>query len=246
MTRVPPWCFMVCLCVSLAGCSADPYARYELGAARGVVSDAVETMGGLKRWQSAGPIRAQAVVTIYDGAGSAVVNKHEQLIDLRAGRIQASARVPGGRWTATVHADGRASFRPGGATLSAEFRSRLLAALETLLHRLRGPMNLCGCGEKAGQVSQVRVDGMKLIRVSASGGSAEVAAYYFDAQSKLLKLLTTGADEPGRQGTVTRYTYQMLPNGMAFPARISVVRIGQHTLIGAKPVLTAEYHDVRF
>ena len=245
MTRISPRYFLAFLSVCLVGCGADPYARFELGPARDVVKDAIEVMGGLERWQAVGPIRARAVVTIYDESGSAVVNRHEQLIDLRAGRIQASARVPGGRWTATVHASGRASFKADGVALGPEFRSRLLAALKTLLHRLRGPMNLCGQGEKAGKVSRARVDGMELVRVAASGGSADVAAYYFDAQSKLLTLLTTGDDAPGGQGTVTRYTYQMLPNGMAFPARISVVRIGRHTLIGTRPVLAVEYHDIR-
>ena len=61
-----------------------------------------------------------------------------------------------------------------------------------------------------------------------------------------MRLVTAGADAPGGKGTVTVYSYRMLPNGMAFPMRISVMKIGEHVLIGDEPVLEVDYREVNF
>lgn len=45
---------------------------------------------------------------------------------------------------------------------------------------------------------------------------------------------------------MTVYSYRVAPNGMAFPSRISVMKIGRHVLIGNAPVLEVEYRQVRF
>ena len=73
-----------------------------------------------------------------------------------------------------------------------------------------------------------------------------MAAYYFNAETSLLRFATAGGDQPGGDGTVTVYSYRVASNGMAFPAKISVMRIGQHVLIGDRPVLEVEYRQVRF
>jgi len=227
------------------GCG-DPYAGFGLGPAQGVVSGCVDRMGGLRRWQAAGTIRAFAVVTVYDDSGAATVNKHDQVIDLRRGRITASATVPEGRWRAVVNAAGDAKFRAGGAVMAEGLKDRLLAALGTTLHRVRGPMNLCGYGQSATGLDRVRVDGREMFRVPATGGASGIVAYYFDAQTFLLTCVTTGSDKAGGDGTVTQYTYTMGPEGMVFPTRIRVTKIGEHTLIGDRPVLSVDYQNVRF
>jgi hypothetical protein len=240
------WFAAAFLCTVAVGCASDPYERYRLGPARQAVGGCIDMMGGLRRWESAGTIRARAVVTIYDASGKASVNEQEQVIDLRAGTLRASARVPNGRWVATVDDDGKCRIRTDGFTLDKDSEARLAAALGMLLHRLRGPLNLCGHGERPTAVEPVRLVGSDLVRVGVSGGGQDVVAYYFDAQTNLLRFVTAGADKPARDGTVTLYTYRMAPNGMAFPAKISVVRIGRHVLIGDEPVLEVEYHQVRF
>ena len=228
-----------------AGCASDPYARCNLGDARATVSDSVDAVGGLKQWRSAGDIHADAVVTLYDEAGAAAVNRHEQVISIHRGRLWASARVPEGSWAATATARGKTRFKADGADLPAELKARLLASLGVMLHRLRGPLNLCGYGETAGEVSEVRVDGQDLIRVAAKGGRGDVKAYYFDAASSMLRFVTAGADAAGGEGTVTVYEYDTPPNGMALPKRLSVVKIGEHALLGDQPVIEVEYRNVR-
>jgi len=230
-----------------AGCSrmADLFARPRL-CGNEAVRESVEATGGLKAWRKAGSIHADAVVTIYDDAGTAMVNRHEQVIDLRRGKLWASARVPDGTWSARTDDRGHVHFDADGAAVPEALKSRLLGSLGTMLHRLRGPMNLCGYGEMPRETSEVRVDGRDLIRVAAAGGRADVKAYYFDAGTHLLQFVTAGADKPGQDGTVTVYDYEKFPNGLAIPTRLAVVKIGENVLVGDQPVLEVRYSNVRF
>jgi len=231
-----------------SGCAADPYEKLELGPARSVLRSSVEALGGLERWQEAGAITAQAVVTLYDEKGKAMVNKHEQTVDLKAGTLEASASLAEGHWTARVTRKGKAQFTGKGKTLDEADRQRLLAGLALILHRVGGPLNLCGLGEAAGRPERVRPAGMAvdLVRVPAGNSTSDVVAYYFDAQTSELRLVTAGADEPLADGTVTVYTYGILLNGMGFPRRIRVVKIGRHALVGETPVLEVIYSRVQF
>lgn len=246
MTRMTALSVIGCFLLACAGCGWNPWARPRLGEAQSTVDGSLEAMGGLKRWKSAGPFRADAVVTLYDEAGAAAANRHQQVIHIRRGRLQASAEVPGGRWVARANARGKVRFKANGAELPAGLKARLLAALPTVLHRLRGPLNLYGYGDRAGEVTRVRLDGRDLVRVAATGRRSGVRAYYFDARTNVLRFVTTGADRAGEDGTVTVYDYQSLPNGMAVPARLSVVKIGRHALVGDQPVLEVEYSNIRF
>jgi len=230
----------------VSGCGKDPYGRLDLGQARPVVSGCVEAMGGLQAWRGVGSVSAKPIVTMYDAEGRAFVTEQEHLIDLRRGWLRARGRLPQGNWKARVTARGGASFRADGFEPSAELREQMLEALRVTLHRLRGPLNLCGYGERAGGAREVHVAGMDLIRVPAVGSKAGVVAYYFDAETNLLRMVTTGADAPGGEGTVTLYSYVMSPEGLAFPSRIVVRRIGRHVLVGSEPVLEVEYRQVRF
>jgi len=231
-------------CSMLAlGCS-DPYARFKLGPAKPVVSKCVEAIGGLRRWQSMKPIAAVALVTMYDSDGKALVNEQQQVIDVLGNSIRAVARMPKGTWSARVSGNGSAAFEATGPGVPAETSARLIEALRLTLHRVRGAFNLLGQGERAIGAEPARVAGDDLVRVPVEGGSAEARAYYFDPGSRMLKYMTAGADAPGGEGTVTTYTYQLMPNGAAFPEKISVVRIGDHVLIGDQPVLEVQYSQV--
>ncbi len=229
----------------VSGC-ADPYARYKLGPARDVVAGSIDAMGGIGRWRSVGSIEAVAVVSIYDDTGKAMINEQHQVIKLEKDVILASARTAEGSWTAAVDGDGDSQFKSKGFAESSERREDLVESLQTILHRVRGPMNLCVGEEKIAATERVRINGQDLIRVSVTGGSAGVKAYYFDAQTHALKMITAGADEAGGDGTVTVYSWKMFPNGMVFPVRISVRKIGKNVLIGDTPVLEVEYRKVEW
>jgi hypothetical protein len=231
--------------LAVSGC-ADPYARYKLGPARDAVAGSIDAMGGLSRWQSVGSIEAVAVVSIYDDTGKAMINEQHQVIKLKKDVILASARTADGSWTAVVDGDGDSKFKSKGFAETSERKAALVESLQTILHRVRGPMNLCVGDEKATGSERVRIDGQDMIRVPVAGGSCGVKAYYFDAQTHSLRIVTAGADEAGGEGTVTVYSWKMFPNGMAFPVRISVRKIGKHVLVGDEPVLEVNYRKVEW
>ena len=173
MKRMVPWVVGVSL-LSAAGCGQDRYRKYELGPARPVVGRCVDMMGGLDRWRSVKPIRATALVTLYDSAGQASINEQQHVIDLGAGKIHATAKVPEGRWSATVGDGGRHDFDADGFVASQEMISQVVASLGTILHRVRGPLNLCGQGERALTAEPVRLAGEELTRVGVTGGNGGV------------------------------------------------------------------------
>jgi len=233
---------LLCLAV-LCGCAGG--VRVEGGPegldAGRVVEAGIDCMGGRRAWRAAGDIIADVVVTVYDEAGRPYSNRHRQRIDVTGGTIVATARTPQGRWTARAH-DSRC--RLSGWSGEAATEARISSALAMLSHRIRGPLNLLGAGERPGQARRMRVGGVDVIRVGVAGETSNALAYYFDAGDGMLRFVTAGADEPGGDGTVTLYEYAILPGGLAFPKRICVVTVGRHVLIGARPVLVAEFAAV--
>ena len=233
----------------VAGCelngSRDPYAGYELGPARDAVAASVEAIGGLNAWRKVSTVRATAVVTLYDQAGTAYVDRQEHEIDLGAGRIVALGMAGRGSWRAEAYEDGRGGVTVSGAPMPAAAQKRLIEALSRLARRTGGPMNLLAGGERVRTARPVNVGGHDLVRVGVDGDNQRATAYYFTREGGLLRMVTEGADSPGKDGTVTQYTYKVLPNGLAFPARIRVVRIGRHVLVGSRPVMDVEFSNVR-
>ncbi len=233
------------VCFLAAGC-ADPYAQCKLGPARDVVGGSIDAMGGIGRWQSVKPITATAIVTIYDDAGKAMINEQHHVIDLREDVIRASARTAKGKWSIQIEVVKDCASVSSLDVATPYDPLLLVGSLVTTLHRVRGPMNLCGGDEKPIGSERVRIGGQDLIRVPVEGGNAGVKAYYFGAQTCALRLVTAGADEAGGEGTVTVYSWKMFPNGMAFPVRISVRKIGKNVLIGDTPVLEVDYRKVEW
>lgn len=229
----------------VGGCqlgTRDVYARYNLGPAHDIVSASVNAMGGLAAWQKVSRVRASAIVTMYQDGAEPYITHQTQDIDLMDGTIVAHAALPQGPWEATVHADGRYSV--SGSLVDSDRKDSVVKALAVLVNRLRGPLNIVLFDDHPVGAGPLRVPGMdeNLIRVAVHSPRAK--AYYFDAATSVLRLVTAGADRAGEKGTVTTYTYVVLPNGLAFPQRIRVVETGQFVLVGEKPLLEVEFTQV--
>lgn len=210
------------------------------------VAASMDAIGGAARWRQLHSVDAKAVVSTYDASGAAMINLQRQKIDVAGGSISAEADLPGGGWRAGVRLTGSPSFSSQGAAVSGKNQGLLADGLRTTLHRVRGPLNLIDGTERAQPSQLVRVSGVQYVRVPVSGSPVGVKAYYFDAETKLPRMVTAGGDAPGQAGTVTVYTYQMQPNGLAFPVRVDVRRIGRHVLVGEEKVLTVDYQQVSF
>ena len=223
------------LFLAATGCTLKGYDEYELGPARQAVAGGVEWMGGLDAWKAVGEVHATAVVSVYDADGGADVTRQKQVIDVWDGSITASAPKAGGSWTKSA----------GPADLL-DADGGMKRTLAIIAHRAAGPLNILSGRDAiaAGELKAVRVNGHDCIRVPVAGDDRRAKAYYFDAVTHLLRLVTTGEDRPGGNGTVTIYTYQRLPDGTAFPKTLRVVPIGRHVLIGDTPLITVEFSDV--
>lgn len=240
--------FAVCGLV-LAGCDT-PRERMlrDLGPAGPTVAASIANLGwGLPLKQQAADVRFSAVVTTWNEEGKSFADRQEMTADLVAGRIVSSGQNPQGRWTATATL---APGNPGTVTVEAQpgvdvsaVRKRMAPTLLTLLHRLRGPYNLLNL-ERGRGGERANVGGRELLRVVVNSPNA--AAYYFDASNGMLQLVTAGADAPGGNGTVTVYQYAAMPNGIAFPKTLKIVKIGRHVLTGETPVALIEITDVKF
>ena len=231
---------MIGLASLAAGCADGPILLRQPSPG-GVVAAAADAVGGVDAWLSADPIVADVIVAVYDADGGPHANQHRQVIDVARGTIRAGAtEADGRRWRAIAGVGRGAHF----TAKPAAGKEDLALALGTLAHRVRGPLNLCGVDEPADEGRKVHLAGESLIRVGLRRSVGGGMAYYFDPETMFLKYLTAGGDAPGEEGTVTVYTYGKQANGMAFPTRLAIYRIGQHVLVGDEPVLTATFRRV--
>jgi len=201
-------------------------------------------MGGYERWNRVGEIRATAIVTTYDSSGTAHVNQQLQRIDIRNGKIVASARTGRGSWRATARINERCRLKARGFKPDKDTESRICKAIETLVHRVRGPLNLLGCDERAGSVTDAQVEGENLVRVAATDETESALGYFFDSSTGQLRFVTSLSQGFEQKETVTAYDYMMLGDGTAFPHRISVAEVGENVLVGASPILEVEFRKV--
>lgn len=226
------------------GCqSNDPY---RLGAARGVVAYSLQATGGLKTWQSVSRIHATAVVASYDRDGGAHVDRMRLTIEPWGNYISASGQSPQGNWSASLSDNGPISVfgQPSQA------RDTLRDTLASILHRTRGSLNLLDGSEKIASIDKASIAGEELTRVRVRGKNAQAAAYYFSTASKMLRYVTSGADEPGAKGTLTIFgqgkePYVRLGNGLVFPKSFRIVQIGQYVLPSDQMVLDVDLADLR-
>ncbi len=235
----------------LAGCQGEDLqltAQPKLTTSNSTVKLGIQAMGGLETWKNIDKASADALVTFYNEQGQPYVNRQAHVINVHGRVIRAIGETSKGEWQARYSPEtgwlwNRNTFAiKGGAKLDEITPGRLEGALTTLLHRVRGPLNLVGGDEMPGNSEKVWLNSQDLVRVPVENGS--VKAYYFGLISGLLQMVTEGGDEPGQPGTVTLYTYQILPNGVVFPKTIRVVEIGRHVLVSQAPILEVEYSNV--
>jgi len=217
-----------------------------LGPAADIASASIDNLGWSRAGKRIDSARFTAIVTTYDEEDKSHTDRQEMFVNFKADTITAVGGTPQGSWKAVADDDGKFKLKAGKAVDKAEVTRRMAATLATLLHRLRGPYNLLGRRERVRTADATRVDGQDVVRVSVDGDNRKAIAYYFDAASGILKFVTAGADRAGREGTVTLYQYDSLPNGAAFPNRIRVARIGRHVLVGRQSVFEVEISDVSF
>ncbi len=211
-----------------------------------IVGECITAMGGLERWEAVEAFRTRAVVSLYGEDGAERVNRHAQVIRLDPPHLAAEAKRPRGSWAAVVSlGEPDVVFDVvGEVSLGEKEQAELLDALKVILHRVRGPLNLVEGPERPAERSEARIDGDRMTRITVEGDYTHAVAYYFDKRTCRLRYVTSGADAAGREGTVTRYTWATLPNGMLFPRTLEVFRIGDHVLLGDTPVMRAEFYDV--
>ncbi len=245
MSQLRLWAFCAVGCLGMMGCGRADLAR-EIGPASEPVLASLQAMGGIEAWRNPSSIRTQAVLTVYDDDGQFYSNLYHLDIDLDGRRMSVEADLPSGELTASIRLDGRSRLNVSGQKMDQALCDRLLRALEMTLHLAGGPGNFLYSQETARSAKSDRIAGKPLVRVSVGGDNSRALAYYFDSVTRLLEYVTSGADRPGGEGSIAAYTYQMMEGGRAFPQRILVTRIGEHVLLGDKPVLEVTFQNVRF
>ena len=244
MSQLRLWAFCV-VCLATVGCGKTDLAR-EIGPASEPVLASLQAMGGIEAWKDPADIRAQAVLTVYDEKGHFYTNQYSLNMDLDGRRMSVEAALPGGKLTGVIRLDGGSTLDVTGQNMSPELRSRLVLALESTLYLAGGPGNFLYCPQTARTARKDRIAGKALVRVSVGGDNSRALAYYFDPVTSMLLHVTSGADRAGGEGSIATYTYRMLKRGKAFPQRILITRIGEHVLLGDKPVMEVTFGDVRF
>ncbi|RPI62192.1 MAG: hypothetical protein EHM48_04485 [Planctomycetaceae bacterium] len=221
----------------------DPLGN-RLGPARDVINASVQAIGSLPDWQKVTNVSATAIVASYDADGNKTVDRLMLNMDIWGGVITADGASPQGAWSARVSDDGTCTTT-GSPSLGKE---ALCRELGTILHRVRGPLNMLAEREQVLSAHRDRVDGINVNRVAVEGRGKTKMVYYFDAATNLLRFVSEGDETPGSKGTVTIYgqreSYAALPNGLTMPRKFRVVKVGQHVMIGDKPVLDVELSDI--
>ena len=209
----------------------------------------LQSAGGFEAWRAVGTVRAKAVLTIREPAGQDCVNAIDLTIDLSGGVLEARARTATGGWQGRAGINGQCDLSGEGLPGEPARREQIAKALATILHRLRGPMNLLlGTDRPDGVSRPAVVDGVDVVRLPAGGGAFDVKAYYFARGDHRLAFLTAGGDAPGQAGTVTVYDYQTVRSGLAFPSRIRLIRLGSEVLVGGEAadlLLDVTFSDVQ-
>jgi hypothetical protein len=208
-----------------------------------VILRSIRAMGGMDRLTTR-IYRANATVTQSGPFDAPMVWQVRMEIDPFGRSIVASAPAGDGQWKATIQGgnikfETLGLYRPTG-----QQKKAICGMLTAVLHRVAGPLNFYIADEKAGGLSKALVDGERVSRVGVTGGGADIRAYYFDPRTYLPRFATASADVPNKPGTTTIYQWQRLRGGIMFPRSISVVHIGQNSLIGPEEVLGVDFDNV--
>lgn len=236
----------VAAAAALAGCaSPEEIQPVRATPAGGEVEAAVQAIGGRQAWAKVENVRAGALVSMYARNGEAIVTRQWQTFDPVRGTLVAQGVSPGGPWRVRVSRDGTSECLGRFFEVNPSYRKLFTELLALLLHRVRGPLNFVFGTETPRARSEVVIDRIPLIRTVVAGKDRGAGACFFDPATRLLRFVTAGGEQPGQDGTVTEYTYEMLPNGMAFPSLIRVVMIGKTQFRGGQVLLEVEFSSVR-
>lgn len=236
---------LLAACSFTIGCSnPDLYARHNLSQARTVVEASINDIGGLQNWQHVAAIHATAVVAFYQDNGQADIDRLSVVMNFQKGTICVTGQSSQGIWTGTV--DQAGSCQVQGTTRSA---AEICRELRMLLHRSAGQLNLVSGRERAQTFSTAaKIEGIDVVRTGAVDNHGQPLAYYFDTTTCMLRFITAGADQPGKDGNIAIYppreSYYTLPCGVLFPKSFRVMKIGQNVLLSDKPVMEVEFSNV--
>lgn len=233
------------VCTFLIGCQGRmDFQAAKLGPAGDTIRMSINSIGGLTAWEQVREVKATALLTLYNDQGQPFITQATIRIDPVKGQLIAAGPSGEGLWRATIDEKGQRLFETKGYSPVAEQQSRICDALMTVLAQVNGPLNFLKTDVQAGRASSPTIAGMRLTRVGISGNTRGVQAYYFDRVTGTLRFLTVGADQAAKPGSVTLFTYATLPDGMAFPKSMQVVKIGENILISDQAILEVNFSNV--
>ena len=247
MRRALPCVLCVLGTVLLTGCLSEQERMLRrLGPAAEITTASLNNLGWSQLGEEAEEVSFTAIVTTWDAQQRSFTDRQEMAVDFEEGEIESIGGTPQGSWQAEATDTGGFSLKADRGVDEEQVAQRMAPTLQTLLHRLRGPYNLLVTDERARTAEDTRVDGQAVVRVGVEGDNRMAVAYYFDATLGVLKFVTAGADRAGGEGTVTVYEYDSMPNGVLFPSRIRVMKLGRHVVVGDTPVLEVQISNVKF
>ena len=228
----------------MAGCekpAPDPDAQ----AARSALQRGLDASGTAEQWKRAVPVRSAVLVSFYEPDGGANIRRMEIRVNPLAGEMTAWGITPLGPWQLSVRQKDDGTFDMLYEGPDDEASGWLPRAMAMLLHRIRGPLNVLRGPEQAVSVGPADVGGideaLTRVGVDSSASASRTQAYYFDAESNRLRLITTHGDTPGQEGLVSEIEFAESPELPILPSRIRIYRIGEFALIGSEKILEATF-----
>ncbi len=216
--------------------------RRNLAPAKDIVNLSIQHLDGKRPWSCIRQISAKGVFSLYDSSGTAHVKKHQYTIDLNGGKISARSASGQGPWEATVTLAGKCRFTGDGQPPAAK-QQAIGLALRTILHRLRGPLNLLRPNSPVSAPQPTRITGVDVLGVETLEDE-ELLQYYFDKTTGALQFLTARPKQPG-QASTTVYTYTRFVDGLAFPKKLTIMKLGEYVQIGNQPLVKVEFSEIK-
>ncbi len=247
MKRSSVWMGVAAVLAGLAwtaGCE-KPAPDPDVQAARSALQRGQDASGTVQQWRRAVPVRSVVLVSFYEPDGAANIRRMEIRVNPLAGEMTAWGITPLGPWQLSVRQKDDGTFDMLYEGPDDDASGWLPRAMAMLLHRIRGPLNVLRGPEQTVSVGPADVGGideaLTRVGVDASASAARTQAYYFDAKSNRLRLITTHADTPGQEGLVSEIEFAESPDLPTLPRQIRIHRIGEFALIGPEKVLEATF-----
>jgi len=215
-----------------------PFARF--AALPKVFKRSVTATGGVEEWKKVRRIEGDLVLQLYGRWGRPYADRFfikmlfdSGLVVRRVVAISASSRE------LRVDMDRRGNDHSSRYDENPELQLDIGKALFRYAHEFGGPWKLLTC-KKVEQKGQRQILGKQYIKVEVSNGG-----YYFKPDTALLRFVTSGADMPGKEGLVTKYSYRNDKSGVMVPGVIEIVKIGRHILVSEEVVMRGQMSDMQ-